>query len=60
MGLIDLSPSNGFVSEPISVDFDINPAVNGQYVTDAIYFGTVEQNQLGFWQGGEGICTGWS
>jgi type IV pilus assembly protein PilY1 len=45
---------NGFVSDPISVDFDINPALKGQFVTDAIYFGTVEPNALGSWQGGGG------
>lgn len=40
----------GFVSDPITLDFDINPSSNGQYVSDAVYFGTVE--------GDFGTCSG--
>ncbi|MCJ7603100.1 MAG: hypothetical protein MUO63_16575, partial [Desulfobulbaceae bacterium] len=41
-GTIDIADSpNGFVSDPITVDFDINPSVEN-YKADAVYFGTVE------------------
>ena len=50
---------NGFVSDPITIDFDINPANNGTYVSDAIYFGTVEglfdpevNNATNYWKWG--------
>lgn len=33
--------SNGFVSDPITIDFDINPSVYN-YKADAVYFGTIE------------------
>lgn len=33
--------NQGFVSDPITVDFDINPSVEN-YKSDAVYFGTVE------------------
>ncbi|GAB6192349.1 pilus assembly protein [Desulfocastanea catecholica] len=39
-----LGASNGFVSDMITIDFDINPANNGTYISDAVYFGTVEGN----------------
>ncbi|MHB1349582.1 MAG: PilC/PilY family type IV pilus protein [Desulfobulbaceae bacterium] len=41
-GTIPLPDSpNGFVSDPITVDFDINPSYQ-EYKADAVYFGTVE------------------
>ena len=49
---------NGFVSEPITVDFDVNPSNNGKYASDAIYFGTVEgyfdtgADGTPYWKGG--------
>ncbi|MBB5346756.1 hypothetical protein JWG42_15425 [Desulfoprunum benzoelyticum] len=47
----------GYVSDPITIDFDINPIPNGSYISDAVYFGTVEGNfdpnaTLPYWQGG--------
>lgn len=46
----------GFVSDPVTIDVDINPSSSGQYVSDAVYFGTVEDNPTtdGLWQGGGG------
>ena len=46
----------GFVSDPITVDFDINPTDAEEYASDAIYFGTVEaaNNEGTVWQGGGG------
>jgi len=42
-GTIPLAPAapNGFVSDMITVDYDINPSYE-QYKSDVIYFGTVE------------------
>ena len=46
------------MSEPITVDFDINPSAAGKYPSDAIYFGTVEgkfatgSDGFPFWNGG--------
>ncbi len=36
--------ADSFVSDPITIDFDINPSASGQYASDAVYFGTVEGN----------------
>lgn len=46
----------GFVSDPVTIDDDINPSASGQFVSDAVYFGTVEENPKtdGLWQGGGG------
>jgi len=38
----ETSSLNGFVSDPVTIDFDINPSAAGKYVSDAVYFGTVE------------------
>ncbi|MFZ5760449.1 MAG: hypothetical protein ACOY32_12600 [Thermodesulfobacteriota bacterium] len=51
--ILDGSP-DGFVSDPITVDFDINPSIEN-YKSDAIYFGTVEGDfdaTGSFWEGG--------
>ncbi|MDH3330424.1 MAG: hypothetical protein OEM01_14430, partial [Desulfobulbaceae bacterium] len=58
-GTMKLSASpNGFVSDPITIDFDISPS-SFDYRSDAVYFGTVEGNfathsvtGLPFWDGG--------
>ena len=58
-GSIDLPLSpNGFVADPVTIDFDIAPSV-ADYKADAIYFGTVEGNfathpstGLPYWKGG--------
>lgn len=47
---------NGFVSDPITVDFDINPSFEN-YKADAVYFGTVEGDfdagsPPSYWDGG--------
>ncbi|RJX28450.1 MAG: hypothetical protein C4531_11670 [Desulfurivibrio sp.] len=45
---------HGFVSDPITVDFDINPSMEN-YKSDAIYFGTVEGDfdaTSSYWDGG--------
>ena len=49
---------NGFVSDPITIDFDIAPSA-ADYKSDTIYFGTVEGNFAvhpttlqSYWQGG--------
>lgn len=53
-----LDSPKGFVSDPVTVDFDINPSNNGHYVSDAVYFGTVEGNfefypeGTPYWKGG--------
>ncbi|NLV25346.1 MAG: hypothetical protein GXY54_11260, partial [Deltaproteobacteria bacterium] len=50
-GVIVLDASaNGFVSDLISVDFDVSP----YYMTDAVYFGTVEHGA-----GGDGYDNDW-
>ncbi|MFV0438911.1 MAG: PilC/PilY family type IV pilus protein [Desulfopila sp.] len=55
--------ANGFVSDLITIDFDIAPSTDS-YMSDAVYFGTVEANSTGnggfaydatgksFWDGG--------
>lgn len=40
-GTFTLPSANGFVSDAITLDFDINPSTF-DYMTDAIYFGTTE------------------
>ncbi|MGW8161826.1 MAG: pilus assembly protein, partial [Desulfobulbales bacterium] len=50
-------PDNGFVSDLITVDYDINPSY-GQYKSDVVYFGTVEgdfataYDGRSYWYGG--------
>jgi type IV pilus assembly protein PilY1 len=55
----DPGAPKGFVSDPITIDFDINPSKNAEYISDAVYFGTVEgkflfdpETTLPFWAGG--------
>lgn len=38
--------SKSFVSDPITVDFDIDPSYE-QYKSDAVYFGTIESETVG-------------
>ncbi|SHO45680.1 pilus assembly protein [Desulfopila aestuarii] len=41
-GTFELSgPLHGFVSDPITVDFDINPS-SFDYMSDSVYFGTID------------------
>jgi Tfp pilus tip-associated adhesin PilY1 len=45
---------NGFVSDPVTIDFDINP-IYEEYKADAVYFGTVEGDfdaASTYWEGG--------
>ena len=56
-GSADTTAPKGFVSDPITMDFDINPSVSGEYISDAVYFGTVEGDfdynaSLPYWKGG--------
>lgn len=56
-GTFTLPSPGGFVSDMITVDYDINPSYE-QYKSDVIYFGTVEGNfgtypdGKSFWNGG--------
>ncbi|SDP19276.1 pilus assembly protein [Desulforhopalus singaporensis] len=48
------SYGGGFVSDPITVDMDINPS-RVDYMSDVVYFGTVEgsfSSDYSFWDGG--------
>lgn len=56
-GTEDSNAPKGFVSDLITVDFDINPSASGQYISDAVYFGTVEgafdyDSGPTYWKGG--------
>jgi len=47
-GIIELPDSpNGYASDLITVDFDINPSYR-EYKADAVYFGTVETTNIPF------------
>jgi len=46
----ELRSDNGFVSDMITVDFDINPSYR-EYKADAAYFGTVQGNFAQGWGG---------